>query len=116
MIYRYVNPPKTDPQPNRGRPIDPSKWVSGPIEWKRDCHYAYHKHRAQTRYRKEPNNLTLQEWMNLWTEDLWFKRGRSSESICLIRTDDTLPWSINNVHFGPRRESLHKTAVSRWSK
>lgn len=116
MIYRYVNPAKNDPESNRGRPINPHNWISGPIEWRRDCHYAYHKHKAQTRFRNEANNITLEEWNGLWTEELWHKRGRSSDSICLIRTDDELPWDINNVHFGTRKESLRKTAISRWGK
>ena len=65
---------------------------------------------------KEEYNITLEEWMDLWTEDNWFRRGRSSHSICLIRTDDELPWSPDNVHLGTRRESLQKTTISRWGK
>jgi len=117
MIYRYmVQQKRTSPNPKHGRPVNPSTWISGPIEWKRDCHYAYHKHKAQARYRKEEYNISLEEWMDLWTEDDWFRRGRSSDSICLIRTDDELPWSPDNVHLGTRRESLQKTTISRWGK
>ena len=87
-----------------------------PTPWKHDCHYAYLRHRAQARYRGEQYAITEQEWMGLWNEGLWNRRGRAPESICLARIVDDLPWCIPNVHFITRYESIRKTHRSRTGK
>ena len=111
--YAYNAPPQYPGK--RGPKGGPNTWRY-PELWKHDCHFAYLRHRAQARFRGEAYALTEQEWMGLWNEGLWNRRGRSSNSICLARINDELPWCLPNVHFITRYESLRKTWKSRTNK
>ena len=53
--------------------------------------------RSQAHYRGEEWSLNFEDFCRLWpSEDLWSQRGRSSESLVLLRYDPEHPWSITN--------------------
>jgi len=57
----------------------------------------YIRAKFQAIYRKEPWDLTFTEWCDFWsTPDLWSKRGRASDSLCLTRIEDDHAWSKDN--------------------
>ena len=75
---------------------------------RQDIKYAWMKHRSQARYRDEPHDITLEQWQELWSEDLWFQRGRGADNLCLSKQDPSLGWSISNVEIVTRREFLKR--------
>ena len=77
-----------------------------PVPWQHDCHMAFLKHRAQANYRGEPYALTEEEWMNLWNEDMWRLRGRTTRSVRLTRINAQLPWCLSNVEFVVRKRNV----------
>lgn len=90
----------------RNRRTTPELWVSGPDPITHDKYYAWLKHKAQAKYRKEEYHLTWEEWQNIWTPDIWMQRGRASDDLCLGRLDHLGPWSVDNCHIITRKEHL----------
>jgi hypothetical protein len=94
------------PRP-QSRGLRPHLWISGPDPRAHKQYGAFLLHRAQANYRKEPHELTFEQWAEIWNKDgAWEKRGRSIECVCLARQDLTLPWSVDNVEILTRREQL----------
>jgi len=81
----------------------PQQWCTGTDPQRRDNYYAYLKHRAQARYRKEPYGLTFSDWEQLWTPELQAQRGTTSESLCLRMLDpdmgelDETDWPLQEL-------------------
>ena len=97
----------------QGKRIDPSKWITGPDPVRRDKYYAWLKHRNQERYLGREYNLTWEDWESVWPDELWHKRGRSSDSVCLARRDRAGPWQLNNTHVITRRQQLQLNPTRR---
>ena len=91
-----------------GRPIRPEEWCTGEDPVRHDKYYAWLKHRAQAKFRKEDYDLTWEDWESLWTDELWFQRGRAKTDLCLGRLDHLGPWSLDNCHVIPREEHLKR--------
>lgn len=106
--YKYVNPSQKKPHTTQGRVVDPDKWCTGPDPEKRDHYYSFLKHRSQAKHRKDEYEITYDEWCKLWPIDLWRKRGRGADDLCLSRIDYDLPWSLINCHVVTRREHLKR--------
>lgn len=104
-IPKYVKKPGDG---KRGPKINPNRWVSGPNPITRDKYYAWLKHRAQAKFRKEDYSLNWEDWDSLWSNDDFLMRGRSRESLCISRKDNTLPWALGNVEIIPRIQHLRK--------
>lgn len=109
MRYKYAHT-ATNTQGGRGlgRVSDPNKWVSGPDPVRHDSYYAWLRHRCQARFRKEDYELTWEQWQELWFPDLWSKRGRAVDDLCLQRINTDLPWADYNVEIVTRREHLRR--------
>lgn len=90
--------------PKSRRPWNSKYKLFGDDEIMRDKYYAWQKHRAQANFRGETYELTFDEWQQLWPDDLWFKRGRNSEDLCLTRYDFAGEWAIHNVTVCSRKE------------
>ena len=105
--YKTYQPLKEYKNPAGLRP-DPTKWLSGPDEIQHDKYYALLKHRAQARFRKESHSLTWEQWQDLWPHDLWFQRGRTKESLCLMQIDPEAGWHKNNVEVVTRHTYLKR--------
>lgn len=92
----------------RGPKVNPDNWISGPDPIQRDKYYAWLKHRAQAKFRKEEYFLTWEDWDTLWSIDDFLNRGRYADSLCLSRIDNDGPWDISNVEILTRLEHLRK--------
>lgn len=80
-------------------------WLSGPdlIDHKlyNDCMKA----RAQAWFRGEQWFLTEQEYIALWrANDNYKHKGRTKDSLCMVRIDLEQPWSVENVEIISRLE------------
>ena len=106
MEYKFKYAPSDGPggPGKRGRNPDPLSWQSGPDPLAHDKHYSYLKHKAQARYRGEDYSLTLEDWMTMWTDELWLERGRGSDNYCLQQQDPEFGWHHNNVEIVTRKE------------
>lgn len=81
-----------------------------------DIKYAWMKHRSQAAYRGEDHSITLEEWRELWPNDIWFQRGKSIDSLCLSKLDIESGWSIDNVEISTRRKYLKRAKEYRDAK
>jgi hypothetical protein len=72
----------------------------------RQKHYAFLKAKAQAKLRDEPFEITIEQYMTLWTHKLWKQRGRSSSSLSWTRIKPNLPWTISNVIIMSRSDQL----------
>lgn len=108
MKYKYLyKADKLGPTPGRaGRYVDPSKRMFGDDMMRREKYYAWLKHRAQRNFRKEEYNLTWEDWETLWPDDLFLKRGRGRDDLCLYKLDLQGSWELGNVEVGTRMEYL----------
>lgn len=82
----------------------------------RDIKYAFLKHRAQAKYRKEEYTLTVEQWCELWTIDKWLCRGRAVNDLCLMMLDPTEGWHINNIEIVERIVYLERSKEYRSNK
>jgi hypothetical protein len=70
-------------------------------------HLAWSRSKAQAKFRGDDFLITEEEWMTLvWPTDLWLRRGRRSEDLCLVRDDPKGAWSVDNVMIVTRRAQL----------
>lgn len=90
----------------------PSAWKYATREEKQR-HLTYQRARAQAKYRKEEFLLTFEEFFQLWTDELWNQRGRSSNAMALSRKNFQGPWSLENCHVIPRREQVSEANLRR---
>lgn len=107
MKYRYAvhtNNGKQKGENRSGRYVDPSRWVTGPDPLRHEKYYAWLKHRSQANYRKEEYSLTWEQWEELWSDERWFSRGRTIESLCLQQIEPGEGWHISNVEVVTRRK------------
>ena len=89
----------------------PHQWVSGPDEEDNRSYYAWLQCRNQARYRREPWDLTFEQWQAVWA-GLWHRRGRSGEQLCITRRDGEGSWTLDNVIIITRRQhAQRKTGV-----
>lgn len=99
---------KYGPTNTPGRYPDPSKWKSGPDPVAHEKYYAWLRHRAQAKFRKEHYTITWEEWQQLWPDPLWHKRGRGRQDLVLSRVDLDQGWSMCNLEVTSRLEHLRK--------
>lgn len=88
------------------RKMFPKNWKHATTMEEQERYYAYLKHRSQARYRGEEYSLTEQDWCELWPMDLFERRGRRLESLCLMMIDPELGWRRENVKVTTRKENL----------
>lgn len=103
MIYKYARNIITKSY-GPGRRSDPSKWITGEDPLTRDKYYAWLKHRAQAKHRKEEYDLTWEDWQSLWSDDNFKLRGRLGDNLCLTRSNFAGPWCLSNVKVVTRLE------------
>ena len=84
-----------------------------PDEFQHELFMSWHKHRQQALFRGEDYELEPEQWIELWTPEMWARRGRSRESVCLIRINCTKPWSKENCAIVPRVDQLRRTNANR---
>jgi hypothetical protein len=69
-------------------------------------HVAYLRQKAQANFRQEGWEITIEEFFEMWPDDLWVQRGRSQSSYCMIRKNITQPWSKSNCVIMLRYQQL----------
>lgn len=69
-------------------------------------HLQFLRSRAQAQHRKEPWDLTEADWDVIWNQERFNQRGRSAESLCMIRIDYEDSWNRRNVAIIARRAAL----------
>jgi hypothetical protein len=110
--FKYaLNKTRTSPAVGPGRTVDRSKWIKGPCPVRHDKYYAWLKHRSQANYRKEPYTLTWDQWETLWTDDLFLRRGKGPDSVCLTQLDRSIGWTIDNVEIIVRKTHYSGTRM-----
>lgn len=116
MTYRakYIPPNPKEASvigtPGKGNKVNPANWTGDRLI-NRDKYYAYLKHKAQANYRGEAYFLTWEDWQQIWPNDLWLKRGRKIDDLCLTRPTFAGPWSMQTVEVTSRRQHfLYKKA------
>jgi len=106
MQYKYA-PYKNKSKTHRARGSFPENWKSGPEPIMHEMYYAWSKHRAQANFRKEPYELTWDDWRVIFANtDDFLNRGRQQESIVLTRRDVGGAWSLDNCELITRYEQL----------
>lgn len=107
MRPSYVPPSRAKPgNEHLGRPGGPDTWITGPDPELRNRYYAYLKHRAQCRFRNEEYTLTFDDWLTLWPDELWYKRGRRITDLVLTRAVFSEGWHMGNCHVEDRKTHL----------
>lgn len=91
-----------------GRTKNPETWVTGTDPLRREKYYAFLKHRAQAKFRKENYTLTWEQWETLWTDQLFLKRGRKRDDYCLMMLNINNGWTQDNVQVVTRYTSLKR--------
>jgi hypothetical protein len=75
----------------------------------REKHMGFLKNRVQSRFRKEPWDLTIEQYFLLWPDDLWQQRGRLGHQLVLTRSNIDLPWTLSNCVICTRLDVIKKT-------
>ena len=92
-----------------GRPkgTQPSLWRFPNDSVKRAKALGWVRAKCQAKFRGEQWDITEEDWIYiLWTDQLWARRGRKSQDLCLIRDDSKAAWSMDNVMIVTRRTQL----------
>lgn len=100
MKYKYATPALK-------RRARPETWIHGPDPMTHEKYYAYLKHRAQAKFRKEEYELTDSQWLEIWQDDTKFlNRGRRPDCWVLTRIDNEKAWSVDNCEIITRYDQL----------
>lgn len=117
MKYKYAKQGHKRPgDGGNGRYVDPEVWITGPDPLTREKYYAFLKHRAQARFRKEPYDLDWDDWQAFWDDDNFLKRGRGKDDYCLTRTNLREAWSVSNCYVATRQHVLERMKEFRENK
>jgi len=85
----------------------PQDWFYPHDEYKSMKHKNWSRAKAQGIFRNEGWEITEDQWMNLiWPDHLFDRRGKKSYDLCMIRIDNSKPWSIQNTRIVTRRCQL----------
>jgi hypothetical protein len=90
-----------------GSPANPAYWTEDAMI-ERDKYYGLLKHKAQAKFRNEEHSLTWEEWQQLWPTDLWLKRGRGVDDLCISIVNLEHGWHSWNVTICTRGEHLKR--------
>jgi hypothetical protein len=80
-----------------------------------DQFVAWHKARAQARFRKEIWLMSFDEFQRLWL-GYWHLRGRGSDSLCMTRVDPEGAWEPSNCEILERRQYLSRQSEYKANK
>lgn len=75
--------------------------------WEKQRRTAFHRQRAQAKFRNEVWLLTYEDYCVFFsTEEMFQRRGRGKDSVCLSRIDPALPWTMTNSMLMTRHQQL----------
>ncbi len=87
--------------PGRGTGPRPHTWVTGPDPVRHEQYNAWLKARAQANFRGEQYDISFQDWVDIWGTN-WHRRGRSPDSLVLMRRRWQEPWTKKNAQLVDR--------------
>lgn len=90
------------PRPHTGGPR-PHVWISGPDPVRHKKYRVWIQQKNQAQFRQEGWSIPFEEWLEIWGDD-WEHRGREKGTLCMTRSDWSLPWTRDNVRIVPREE------------
>ncbi len=106
MRYKYAKPAaKRRPRPNT--------WLSGPDPLTHEKYYAWLKHKSQAKYRREPHELTVEQWLEIWPDEKFLYRGKQPDNWVLTRIDTDGAWSVDNVEIITRYDQLLRSMAEK---
>ena len=100
-------PQRRGPQPPR-----PHVWISGPDEYRHMKFIAWGRHKSQALFRGEDYQMSFEDFETAWA-DQFHLRGRSADSLILVRKDDEKAWHLDNVELIDRRLHLRREGRKR---
>lgn len=107
------NPYYPLPQQGKTQRRKRTGWITGPDPKVRDKYYAFLKHRAQAKYRKESYELDFEDWLEFWTDSNWNRRGRGAYDVCLAMKDPDFGWCKENCIIINRKEQCQRVGGRR---
>jgi len=87
--------------PGRGTGPRPHTWKAGSDPVRHNQYNAWHKSRAQARFRGEDWQLEFEEWVEIWGTN-WSRRGRGPDSLVMMRRRWQEPWTKRNAQLVDR--------------
>ena len=87
--------------PGKGTGPRPHTWIVGSDPVLHDQYNAWHKARAQAHYRGEQYDISFEDWVYIWGTN-WSRRGRTPDSLVLMRRRWQEPWSRRNAQLVDR--------------
>jgi hypothetical protein len=80
-----------------------NNWITGPDPLHHRMYVAFGYNRVSARLRKESWDLSWEQYRDLWLPN-WHQRGRSADSLCMVRQDMEGAWTLSNVELITRSE------------
>lgn len=75
------------------------------FDWERNHFFV--RMRSQALFRGEGWQLTQEDFNQIWsTPELWARKGRGGQDLCLSLIDHRGPWHPDNVHIVQRAEHI----------
>ena len=102
-----IIPERRGPKPPR-----PHVWRSGPDQFRHIKFIAWGRHKSQAQYRGEDYQMSFEDFETAWA-DQFDRRGRSADSLIMVRVDDERAWHLDNVELIDRREHLRREGKKR---
>jgi len=94
--------------------IKPEDWISGPDPADHKLFVDCQRSRAQAWFRGEEWFITEQEYIKIWREgDQHLRKGRTKDSLCMVRIDPEKDWTVDNVKIIPRIEHFRNARLIR---
>ena len=85
----------------------PHKWKTGPDPVTHAKYNNWIQQRNQANYRREPWQLTFEQWCAVWGDD-WHRKGRGAQDLCMTRIDPSQAWHPDNVMLITRRDHVFR--------
>ena len=95
---------KGQEHPSKGTPR-PHTWKTGPDELRHKRYFIWLQQRNQAQYRREEWNLTFEQWLELWGDQI-VNRGRKKDDLCMTRRDPLGPWDMDNAYIIERGKHI----------
>jgi hypothetical protein len=97
--------------------IRPHSWKSGPDIVDNKLYIECQRRRAQAKFRGEQWLITESEYIELWRkDDLYQRKGRSVNDLCMTLVDPDLPWTLDNIEIITRSVHYRRTNQGKFRK
>lgn len=84
-----------------------------PLKYKKFIDFL--KSRAQANFRKEPWELSEQQFFRIWSDERYLRKGRGSIDLCMTRIDPDDSWREGNIAVLNRRLQIQIRNKRKWN-